>query len=341
MESENKKTIFSITTFFISIILLFISSELLLRLTGYQPWRYDVRVNEPIIFEPDPVLGWKNKPGNYIYPAYSHGEEDIKLTHLADGSRVTEPGITKKFDEREKIVIVGGSFTQGFAISDHETYPWKLQHQYPSVKVLNYGTGGHGTYQSLLALERFFADRSKSPKIVLYGFIGPHEYRNVAVGGWLKVIARHSGRRRGRHQGASVPYCTIDSSETLIRHPAERYPAWPLRDFLATVTFVEKIYMRLKTLKRGFQRQRVTEKLLLEMNEVSKKRGTTLMVILLSLKGEKKSHYRNFLEQKEIEFVDCVYPLKSGMRVKGEGHPNGKMNTLWANCIAKAISGYF
>ena len=38
--------------------------------------------------------------------------------------------------------------TQGWAIDDNETYPWKLQKRYPSLNVLNYGTGGYGSYQS-------------------------------------------------------------------------------------------------------------------------------------------------------------------------------------------------
>jgi len=73
------------------------------------------------------------------------------------------------------------------------------------------------------------------------------------------------------------------------------------------------------------------------MNRLSKENGTRFMVTLLSIKKEQKSHYINFLEKNHIEAVDCVYPMTPKMKVKGEGHPNGKMNTLWANCIAKAI----
>lgn len=331
-----KKIIFSIITFCISLILLLVSSELLLRFTGHQPWSYKVRSNEPVMFKPDQVFGWKNKEGSYIYPAYVPTGKDIKVTSLADGSRITSE-IAVEADERDKFIIVGGSFTQGLAISDHETFPWKLQGKYPFVKVLNYGTSGYGTYQSLLVLENFFKN-SESPAMVLYGFIDNHEKRNVATPGRLKGI-RSGSRRRGGHV-VYLPYCTINNHGTLVRESPISYPPiWSLSKSLATANFFQYHSLVLKSLRRRFQRRLVTEKLLLEMNRLSKENGTIFMVALLHFgdNPKQKSHYINFLEKNHIEAVDCVYPMTPEMKVKGEGHPNGKMNTLWANCIAKAI----
>ena len=332
---------FKILTFFISVILLLGSFELLLRLSGYGPWKDHIVVNKPVMHEPDSKLGWKNKPGKYVYSAYVPNEKDIKVTFLADNSRITEEEtISNQVDNRDKMVIVGCSFTQGWAISDDETYAWKLQHQYPKLKVLNYGTGGYGTYQSLLVLERFFTNNSKPVKLVLYGMIGEHEIRNVASEGWLRAIARSS--KRSRH--ISVPYSTIDNDGNLSRHfieIPESYPMWPLREWLATSSFLQRIYIRLKTMKRAFQARLVTEKLLLEMKNFVEKQGTKLVVTLLAFKDNNtKLHYVEFFEKQNIKYIDCVYPLTPDMRVRGEGHPNGKMNTRWASCIANSIGKY-
>ena len=57
-------------------------------------------------------------------------------------------------DEKEKIIFIGGSITQGWAVNDNESFPFIIQAKYPYYKVYNYGVGGYGGYQSLLRLEK-------------------------------------------------------------------------------------------------------------------------------------------------------------------------------------------
>ena len=92
------------------------------------------------------------------------------MSFLPDGSRAT--GSSQDVDA-ESLILVGGSLTQGFAVSDHETFAWKLQQKHPGVTVTKYGTGAYGTYQSLLTLEQVFA-RQETPALVLYGFYEGH-----------------------------------------------------------------------------------------------------------------------------------------------------------------------
>ncbi|OAD24136.1 exported protein [Candidatus Thiomargarita nelsonii] len=330
---RHKKLIFSIITFFFSLIVIIVSSEFLLRLTEHLPYRpRDSAINPVAMYEQDSKLGWKNKEGKYPILGYVQNSKEITFstggtwTFLPGGMRSTGGG---QLDKPRKLVIVGGSFTQGYGVSDNETYPWKLQSKYPSVQVLNYGTSGYGTYQSLLALERIFS-KSVPPVIVLYGFIGHHEVRNVAPYEWLEAIAR---------KYSSLPYCTIDYyKNNLIRHSPESYPVWPLREKLAIVNFFQKQYMKLKTIGRGSQKRRVTEKLLLEMNSLCKNNSTKFAVVLLSCKNETKSHYIKFLKNNHINYIDCVYPLTPDKRLSWDRwHPNGVMNTLWADCIGEAL----
>jgi hypothetical protein len=283
--------------------------------------------NEPTVHEPDSVLGWKNRTGNYEYPDYSGSGQSINMTFLSSGTRDTGG----KKDSPNELIIVGGSCTQGKAISDEETYPWKLQNEFPTLEVLNYGTGAYGTYQSLLVLERILPIL-QSPVMILYGFVGHHETRNVATADWLALLSKYA--KRGH---VYLPFATIDNNGKIRRHPPEMYPAFPFRKSLASMALLEKYFAQIKTRKRRSQRRTVTEKLLLEMNELAMAHGTEFVVAMLLADEQIKTHYVNFLRENLIETIDCVYPLTPGRQVNGEGHPNGTMNSLWAECIARGI----
>lgn len=333
--AHNSKLFFSVVVVCISVILTITLSELLLRFSGRQPWKYmpsshfSQHFNRSTMYEPDSELSWKNKPGTYNIPAHSPNSQGVTFTFLSGGRRITGE---ENFHNRRELTIVGGSFTMGYGLSDHETYPWKLQSQFPDIQVVNYGTSAYGTYQSLLTLERIFSN-SSSPQIVLYGFIEHHESRNVATPGWLKILTEHSG---GKYD-FGVPYATIDNKGNLLKHPFESYPRWPLRESLATVNFVQDLYIKFKNRNRSLQKKDVTEKLLLEMKKLCQENSAKLVVVLLSFSKEAKSHYEKFLQNNHVNFIDCVYPITPERRLSDDWHPNGKMNILWANCVGAAI----
>jgi len=324
-----KTKTFSIILLFLSVVFSVFLLEAVLRLIGYSPWTpVGLESNEPTIHEPDPTLGWKNKEGKYVVPAYDSSGQEIHITFLAHGQRLTK---AKEIASNKEFVIVGGSFTQGMAIDDNETYAWKLQIQYPSFDVLNYGTGGYGSYQSLLVLEKELL-RLTSPVIVLYGFIQHHEDRNVASYGWLNQLSQLS--RRGH---VFLPYGTLEEDTRLARHSPERYLVLPLRKSLATVVLIEKAYMSIKTKHRHSQKRLVTEQVLLEMKRITEQYGATFVPVLLQVDREAKRHYKKFFQTHNFRDIDCVFPLTPELKVPGEGHPNGKMNSLWAECIASAL----
>src|SRR6516162_515065 len=124
-------------TFFVNAIILVISlitglllSEISLRSLGYYPWQPYDRNNpaEPTIYQADPEIGWVHKAGKYTMAAYHVTAQPIKYTFYADGSRATSSSNSdivepeSDLSELSKIVIVGCSFSEGFAISDDETY---------------------------------------------------------------------------------------------------------------------------------------------------------------------------------------------------------------------------
>lgn len=324
-----KKLLFSLIAAIVSITLLVALSEIAVRLAGFQPWEERTGyTNEPTMHEPDPVTGWRNKAGSYVYPGYVPSANDIHVTFNANRQRATGKPDVYSGDE---LVIVGGSYTQGLAISDHETYPWKLQKKFPSLQVLNYGTGGYGTFQSLLILEHELAHLN-SPSIVLYSYIPHHEVRNVAPAAWMSTLSMHS--RRGH---VDLPYATLDTNRSIVRHTPERYLELPFRKQLAVVAFLEREYMRFITSHRMSQRGHVTQALMLEMDALAKEHGAKFAVVLLVADQGGKKHYKKYLGEHGIEVIDCASPLTPAMRVPGETHPNGLKNSLWANCIAGEI----
>lgn len=310
-----------------------VSAEFLLRWMGHLPYQArDSAVNPVGMYAPDPVVGWKNREGRY--PVFGYADAAREVAFPTGGTWTILSGGIRSAGEKgigagPKVVIVGGSYTQGYGVSDDETYPWKLNSQYPFIDILNYGTSGYGTYQSLLTLEQIFSD-SISPRMVLYGFIEHHEFRNVAPSEWLEAIGRKYN---------SLPYCTVDSSDKLVRHPPEGYPAWPLSEKLAFSNFAQKQYMRLKAIGRSSQKRKVTEKLLVEMNNLSERNGAEFAVVLLSCKSETKAHYERFFAQNNIEYVDCVHSLTPDKHLNWDRlHPNAAMNSIWAECIGDAVN---
>jgi hypothetical protein len=283
--------------------------------------------------EPDAHLGWQNKAGSYVVPPYHPSGETIHITFLEKGRRRT--GVDSSTNSAGELILIGDSFTQGWAISDSETYAWKLKEKFPFFDVLNYGTGGYGSYQSLLMLERELPYLAK-PKFVLYGFLELHEGRNAPGGGWLGRLSSHS--RRGH---VDVPFATFDAEKGMLRHPPERYVSLPFRESSAMIALVERAYMDLKTRKRSLNKRLITEKILLEMNRVSKEYNAIFVAVLLEASGATKEHYMKFLSQNNVHVIDCVYESTDEMKVPGEGHPNGKMNTLWGQCISDALNDHF
>ena len=117
-----------------SLGLVLFAAEIALRLLDLGPWSsFAQDAAEPTMNEPDPVLGWRPRSGKYEYPGYVAGEPSIRLTFLEDGRRLSEsPELTGQrgalaSGARPVILLLGGSYTLGWAISDEETYAWKLQ----------------------------------------------------------------------------------------------------------------------------------------------------------------------------------------------------------------------
>ncbi len=325
-----RRVLLSGTTLLLSVALSLGAAELLLRVTGRMPIRSPLALlPRAVIHEPDPSLGWRNKPGAFVWPG-SPG--DIRLTFWQGGRRATAPA---DHDERPDVVILGCSITQGWAVSDDETYAWKLQEQFPELRVVNLGTAGYGTYQSLLAFERYLTETADMPRLVIYGFGDFHEMRNVASSGWLRSLTANSDVT-----DVKVPFALLGTDGALLRYMPETPHAWPLRGHLASVAFLETNYTDFRTRDRTRAQRQVTESLLVELDRRARERGARLLVALIAmLHPQATEHYAAFLERHQTAVVNCVHPqfFDPHMKVRKYGHPNARLNAHWATCIGEAM----
>jgi len=172
---------------------------------------------------PDPVLGWTNKPFN---------------VH-EDGYTTIEYGVRKNFDETAirtgAALAVGDSFTEGWEVKDHESWPAFLE-KLTTLPVVNAAIGGYGSDQTILRAEQMLP--IVKPKLLLIGF---HE---IAI-----VRAGYSS------YGAPKPYFTIENGELRYHPPAFIEPrantpllwtiAYAVREVLGYSAAADYVFARL------------------------------------------------------------------------------------------------
>jgi hypothetical protein len=261
---------------------------------------------------------------------------------LPDGSRDT--GYAGSGGE-PWLALLGGSFVQGWGLSDEQTLAWRLQQRQRGLRVTNHGVGGYGTHQSLLVLERLLAGPN-APSVVLYGFIPLHEPRNVADAGWLESLAR-----AGRASLVAAPSVTLDREGALVRHAPRRHPRWPLREWSALAAFGEIVTARALAQGRSEQARDVTLQLLAAMNRSSASRGARFAVVFLWVPPDARVPYREgadprprmyrgdlyarALRAEGIPMLDCSHEITPELTVPGEGHPGAELNDFWAACLSE------
>lgn len=324
--------IFKLLSFLILFVVTLFFLEIFLRLSGVKPWSSNPN-KEKSIFLYNSKLGWKAKKGTYqMLPNKITGGE-TKITINEKGDRFSgKKNIDKK---SEKVIFVGGSFTQGWGLNDLETYPAKFQKKYNNFRVYNYGQAGYGSTQSLLLLEQEIKN-IQSSKLIIYGFMDHHLERNVARGEWLGVLLKYSNN--GFDQKPKVPYATIDKNKNLKIHPPIGYITLPFREISSLVTTIEKIYMKQTTRHRKKIQQEVLNKIISRMSKISKSLDSNFIVVNLS-SNDKASDIvlRNYLNKNKINYVDCRIELKDKYLVPGEHHPSKKAHTFYNNCLIDYI----
>jgi len=279
---------------------------------------------------PHPILGWVNRPG--VSPSEESGH--APMTFLDDGRRASAQNESARAMGHPRVVVVGGSWTQGHGVRDEETFAWLLNERHPDLFFENHGTGAYGTHQSLLLLESRFAETDTRPQLVIYGFVpGFHPRRNVLN------YPRIEAMRTRLVDHLAPPAVVVDGAGRLVRQPPFSIRAWPSESRSALVHVLHDAYIRLGTRRTARMAEGATKALLLAMNELTEKKGAELLVVMLHYTGRYAS-YVDFFDRQGLEYADCSHPRygspegDSELRIGGSGHPNKVMHAHWARCIS-------
>lgn len=137
------------------------------------------------IWAPSDTFGYAHRA--HAVGRHRHFDFDVQYSIDADGSRITPTPA----EHRGEILFLGGSFTFGHGVNDHEAYPAVLADQFwPTHKVRNRAVMGWGTVHAYLALQEELW-KSPKPSAVVYGWFDEHVRRNYLRKSWLFSLGRY------------------------------------------------------------------------------------------------------------------------------------------------------
>lgn len=327
MKKKSKISKLSIVVLYITIIL--IGLELGLRLLGYGP--YDRPAPDRVKFlEADQKKGWVHIPGTYQYPVNTWGDTmNLVINEQRERITKTEPAR----EGLKKILLLGGSFTQGMGLDDEQTFAWKLQENFPSVDFRNLGVGAYGTYQSLLVLEEQLKNVEK-PLAVIYGFIDNHKMRNVSESDWLislSINAKYSNIE------LVLPYVSLRENGTLYYGKTPEIIEVPMADRLVISFMVQRIINKFLGRKRIRDADRVLEILLLKMQQLCKEKDVPFYVSIMASEKYSMSNITHFFSKNDLTYIDCNIPLNEQNTFRDDRHPKEEVNTEWAKRISSRL----
>lgn len=306
----------------LSILVTFSLLEGGVRLLGYKPPEPVRMRSQPRVSEYDSILGWRLIPGTYELGPFNDIGDMMSITIKRDAGRVTRD---HNFETgKDQITFIGGSFIMGHALDNDETMAWKMQEKFPHVDFRNLAVSAYGTYQSLMVLEDEF-QKGNRPKCVIYGAFEHHALRNVADGDWLVERKR------------KIPYVTLKGNDTILRMGLiEMQKLW-LSSESAVAFLAEKALNRMLSSQRVQDAQRLSHLLIKEMHDLCLKRQIDFYVAPLQYSPKEMSELLNFLNEHQIQYIDCNILLTKENIIKDDGHPNAEVNKLWADRIAARL----
>jgi len=300
--------------------------EAMFRALGFQPRRLQPNLNFWVTgwAAMDPELGWVSREG-----AFRSVEPGNALMSFGPDGRRLDP-VGPKAPGTPKILVVGCSYTEGEGVPDDQPYPYLVNRALPDFEVLNFGTGGYGTYQSLLRIRSYFRAPHPPTPLVIYGFNGHHLIRNVAPADWVSMLTTRDGRY------LVPPHISLSGSR-MTAMPEHAVELWPLETRSALVAHLHAVVMR-KLRHRNYQELlMVFHPLMQQMAETVRANGAALLVVgLIGVLDDQAA----LLRKQGFEYVDCQRAdwMNPELRVGGWGHPNGRMHEHWGKCVLKALA---
>lgn len=245
--------------------------EVTVRIMGYEPWAPIEKHSQVIpggsLFIPDSAVGYQLRPGRFT--VMLEGHLSFEAVHSPEHLRVI-PSRTDTV-ERRQLWVLGCSFTYGWGVNDNKAWPALLTQGDSAFEVTNFATPGYSTAQSLLQLKAAL-DRGPRPDMVILGYAGFHNQRNVCSRHWKKALAGQP-----LMQGLSYPYVRLSAGDSLQWLKSDlHFESWWGMQHSALIHFLE-IQTNLRE-EESLQAFEVTRKLILEMNAICKRENIPFIV---------------------------------------------------------------
>ncbi len=145
---RKKKMLFSIITFFISLIIILLFSEIFLRLVPIPGIRFDVKKYDTLTgggFYPNSTNFYRNARGDFVkrkISKWGYYDKDFKR---------------EKKDNYTRIGFFGDSYTQAIQVPLNETFHNLIGEKLKAynIETLSFGVSGYSTYQSYLTYTKW------------------------------------------------------------------------------------------------------------------------------------------------------------------------------------------
>jgi GDSL-like Lipase/Acylhydrolase family len=159
------------------VMIAFILLEVYLRISGYSP----IVLLPPFLFESHPIIGWT------LRPKYNRVIETpvgpVRYAINAQGIRAAADFSTSPDPTRQRMFIIGDSFTFGTSVNEEDTFPSLLNESMKSqrmpVEFVNLGVPGFGTVHSYERLVEY-SHILGVPNTVIYLFCPNDPVDNIA-----------------------------------------------------------------------------------------------------------------------------------------------------------------
>ena len=316
----------------ISICFSLLLLEFFLRFLNFKPWKYENEISKNNeIFQYEKKLGWISKKGFYQMTFDENKNPNSFITIEEKGNRFIE----NSEENKESIIFIGGSFTQGWGINDNQTFSNLIKNYFQKYNVYNFGQSGYGGVQSLLLLQEIIKE-FKHPKLIIYGFIEHHEQRNVARSAWLETLLRYS--KRGHYNKPQIPFATINKNNQLIIHEPKSYIEFWLREESALIVALEKFINKQISRHRKKYQDLTTKQIFIDMKKIADENKSNFLIVnLFFTNKDNEKKYEIFFNEKNLNYVNCNINLDKTFLILNDFHPNHKANVLYGKCIKDYI----
>ncbi|MBX7182157.1 MAG: SGNH/GDSL hydrolase family protein [Bacteroidia bacterium] len=317
-----KKSLLRITYLLCAVSLL---CELGIRLAGFKPYQpisfqaNQIRIQPYPVFQPDSTLGYALKPGTYrfYYPDSTFWTATIDQNH----HRITTH---KPISAKQSIYILGCSFTFGSGLEDSSTFPYLLQQNTNTYRVLNLGVGGYGIAQAYLELQKLPLDSNDK---VVYAFIGEHHQR----------YTQQAFKKLLPSKAELQPYQFVQLNENL--QPVYfkfNYHPLPLISYSAFLNLIDDQWII--HLDKTKLNKTIAQKALVEMNQLCRKKGVQFVFMTLQ-KDQEIMEMGKFCMANQIPFLDASLDLNLAEYnlQPYDDHPNAKANRYYKNKLYDLI----